>query len=110
MALVTQFLTGIRGFVINQEGDKLAEWLQVEPGSNQYHQLAAELRSSFPQNSAALSNLIDRCLPEEDDVPEGKGSPWAGFNAFILEYMQYWRDVDFNDPVKLHSMLSNLLK
>lgn len=111
MALVTQFLTGIRTCVINQEDDNLAQWLKVEPPvPDIYHNLAAELRSSFPPKSDALTKLIDHCLPEEDEVPEGKGSPWAGFNSFMREYMEYWRDVDFDDAVKLHSMLSNLLK
>jgi hypothetical protein len=111
MALVTQFLTGIRGHVLNQDDEQLAQWLRVEPPVPEtYHHLAAELRSAFPATSDALSKLIDNCLPEEDDVQEGKGSPWPGFNSFMKEYMEYWRDVDFDDAVKLHSLLSNLLK
>jgi hypothetical protein len=111
MALVTQFLTGIRSHVLNQDDEQLAQWLRVEPPvPATYQQLAAELRSAFPAKSDALSKLIDNCLPEEDEVQEGKGSPWPGFNSFMKEYMEYWRDVDFDDAVKLHSLLSNLLK
>ncbi|OIW28442.1 hypothetical protein CONLIGDRAFT_377378 [Coniochaeta ligniaria NRRL 30616] len=110
MALVTQFLTGVRKYVIAADDENLAQWLRVEPPvPDIYYKLRSELQSSFPPNRDSLSKLIDRCLPEEDDVPEGKGSPWPGLNSFINEYMEYWRDVDFNDAVKLYTQLSNLL-
>lgn len=111
MALVTQFLTGVRKYVVAADDESLSQWLRVEPPvADIYYQLRTELQSSFPSHSNSLSKLIDRCLPEEDDVPEGKGSPWPGLNSFINEYMEYWRDVDFNDAVKLYTQLSNLLK
>jgi len=111
MALVTQFLTGVRKHVVAAEDEELAQWLRVEPPlPDTYFQLRTELQSIFPRNSDSLSKIIDRCLPEEDNVPEGKGSPWPGLNSFINEYMEYWRDVDFNDAVKLYTQLSNLLK
>lgn len=111
MALVTQFLTGVRKKVLALEDEALKDWLRVEPPvPDVYHQLGAELRSSFPSNTDALQKLIDKCLPEEDDVPEGRGSPWPGLNSFVNEYMEYWRDVDFNNAVTLYTQLSNLLK
>jgi nuclear mRNA export protein PCID2/THP1 len=112
MALVTKFLSGIRGFVLNQDGAELRNWLKVDPSSagSTYFELSQELKSGFPQNSKSLEQLVDRCLPEEDDVPEGKGSPWPGLNAFIKEWLEYWRDVDFNDMVKVYRRLSDLLK
>ena len=111
MALVTQFLTGVRKYVVAADDESLAQWLRVEPPvPDIYYQLRTELRSSFPSNSNSLSRLIDKCLPEEDDVPEGRGSPWPGLNSFINEYMEYWRDVDFDDAVKLYTQLSNLLR
>ena len=111
MSLVVEFLSNIRSFVLETKGDELSKWLQVEPNvPEQYHQLAQELKTSFPPQGDSLENLIDNCLPEEDNVPEGKGSPWPGFNSFIKEYLQYWRDVDFNNVVKLHTLLSELLK
>ncbi|KAB5577715.1 hypothetical protein GE09DRAFT_529386 [Coniochaeta sp. 2T2.1] len=110
MALVTQFLTGVRKHVLAVEDEGLARTLMVEPPvPDIYVKLRVELQSSFPRNNDSLSKLIDRCLPEEDNVPDGRGSPWPGFNSFITEYMEYWRDVDFNDAVKLHTLLSNLL-
>lgn len=111
MALVTQFLTGVRKYVVAADDESLSQWLRVEPPvPDIYYQLRTELQSAFPRNSDSLAKLIDRCLPEEDDVPEGRGSPWPGLNSFIIEYMEYWRDVDFNDAVKLYTQLSNLLK
>jgi nuclear mRNA export protein PCID2/THP1 len=52
---------------------------------------------------------VEKCLPEEDDVSDGKGSPWPGFNSFIKEYLEYWRDIDFNDPARVHARLSDLV-
>lgn len=111
MALLVQFLTNMRQFVINQDEASLRDWLKVEPPvPDIYHQLSSELRASFPKNGGdALEKMVDRCLPEEDDVAEDKGSPWPGFNSFMKEYLEYWRDVDFNDPTRLYSQLSDLL-
>ncbi|EAQ87907.1 hypothetical protein CHGG_04526 [Chaetomium globosum CBS 148.51] len=110
MAHVVKFLSGIRTFVLEQNGDELRSWLVVEPDvASIYFEMSNELKSSFPANSSALENLIDKSLPQEDNVPEGKGSPWPSFNSFIKEYLEYWRDVDFADIVRLHSRLSDLL-
>lgn len=110
MTLVVKFLSGIRTYVLEQNGDELRSWLVVEPNvSNIYFEMTNELKGGFPANSPALENLIDKSLPQEDNVPEGKGSPWPGFNSFIKEYLEYWRDVDFADIVRLHSRLSDLL-
>ncbi|KAK1755932.1 cop9 signalosome complex subunit 12 [Echria macrotheca] len=111
MSLVIEFLSSIRGFVQAQNGEELRNWLLVENDvSDIYYQLAQELRSSFPDNgSDALEKLVDKCLPEEDNVAEGKGSPWPGFNSLIKTYLEYWRDVDFDNLVRLHTSLSDLL-
>lgn len=111
MALVTEFLTTIRRFVLDQNGDCLRDWLQIENDvAADYYQLGQELRSAFPANgSDALEKFVDKCLPEEDDVPPGKGSPWPGFNSLMKSYLEYWRDVDFDNLVALHTSLSDLL-
>ncbi|KAL2267781.1 hypothetical protein VTJ83DRAFT_5058 [Remersonia thermophila] len=110
MSLAVQFLTSIRGFVLDQNGDELRNWLLVENDvANIYFDMANELKASFPENSPALEKLVEKCLPEEDDVPEGKGSPWPGFNSFVKDYLEYWRDVDFEDLVRLHARLSSLV-
>lgn len=110
MALVTQFLTTIRAFVLDHNGDQLRDYLQVEQSSSAiYFTLGQELRTGFAPNSNALEKLVDNCLPEEEEVPEGKGSPWAGFNAFIKEYLEYWRDIRFDNIPVYHELLSNLV-
>ncbi|KAK0636871.1 hypothetical protein B0T17DRAFT_567142 [Bombardia bombarda] len=111
MSLVVQFLGNIRSFVLAQNGDELRNWLLVENNvSDIYFKLARELMSSFPKNNTdALEKLVDKCLPEEDDVQEGKGSPWPGFNSFIKDYLEYWRDIEFGNTVKVHARLSDLL-
>ncbi|GAB1319084.1 COP9 signalosome complex subunit 12 [Madurella fahalii] len=110
MSLVVEFLSSIRKFLLDHNGDELRNWLLVEhevPVT--YFQMGNELRTGFRSNSNALEKLIERSLPEEDNVPEGKGSPWPGFNSFIKDYLEYWRDADFDDVVRLHSRLSELL-
>ncbi|KAF6814176.1 cop9 signalosome complex subunit 12 [Colletotrichum sojae] len=103
----------IRQLVRAQNSDELRNWLLVEPNANQqYHQLAAELRTQFrarDNSSGGLENTIEKCLPEEDDVPEGQGSPWPGFVTFMKDYMFFWRDVDFDDLLGAHTLLSGLV-
>lgn len=110
MALVTQFLTSIRNFVVSLDGDNLAGWLQVEPGpaSQTYFQLRHELRQSF-RGPQAVEKLVENCMVEVDDPPEGTGSPWPSFTAFIKEYLLYWKDAKFDDLLDLQEMLSGLL-
>lgn len=110
MSLVVEFLSSIRKFLLDHNGDELRNWLLVENEvPDIYFQMGNELRTGFRSKSNALEKLIERSLPEEDNVTEGKGSPWPGFNSFIKDYLEYWRDVDFDDVVRLHSRLSELL-
>lgn len=109
MPLVLEFLTQVRNFVRAQDGDKLRAWLQVEPGSpQQYHNLAGELRSQFRQQG--LDNVIERSLPQDDDVPDGQATVWPGFIAFMKDYLAFWRDVDYDDLLGAHQLLSGLVK
>lgn len=110
MSLIIEFLSSIHGFVLAQNGEELKNWLLVENDVPEiYFQLGRELQSSFPDNgSDALEKLVDKCLPIEDHV-DGKGSPWPGFNSMIKAYLEYWRDVDFDNLVRLHASLSDLL-
>lgn len=110
MSLTKQFLDRIRSFALESNGQELKNWLLVENNvPDIYHNLGLELRQNHPLDSNSLEKIIDQLLPEEDEVPEGRGSPWPGFNSFIKDYLEYWRDIDFTDMVKLHSRLSELL-
>lgn len=119
MTLLTQFLTNLRSFARDQDGDSLRAWLQVSPNaSQQYFGLGAELRAQFGgggparggRGSEALAAAVERGLPEDDDVREGQGTSWPGFVTFVKDYMVFWRDVDFEDLVRAHSQLCGLVK
>lgn len=111
MAQVTQFLTQLRNYVIALDGESLDAWLQVEPGptAQAYFQLREELRQSFGNKRNALESLVDKCMPEVDDPPEGTGSPWPSFVSFVKEYLLYWKDAEFDDLMALQESLSGLL-
>ncbi|ODA77713.1 hypothetical protein RJ55_06315 [Drechmeria coniospora] len=109
MSLLKRFLSEIRQQVREQQGDRLAAWLQVEPSApRQYHVLADELRTAFA-DSKALDNAIDSHLPIEDDVPDGQATVWPGFQAFVKEYLVLWRDIDHDDLLGAHELLSALV-
>ncbi|PNH42378.1 hypothetical protein VD0004_g4884 [Verticillium dahliae] len=111
MTLLIEFLTQIRAFVRQQNGDELRNWLLVEPNASQtYHNLAAQLRTGFrQQDSTALEQTIEKCLPEDDDVSEGEATPWPGFVTFMKDYLLFWRDVDFDNLLAAHTLLSGLV-
>lgn len=110
MALATKFLSSIRGILKSLDGESLRDWLKVEPPlPKDYYDLAAELKSRY-QEDGALEKLMESCLPEEDDVPEGQGTTWPGFLSFMKDYFEYWRDVDFEDLLGAHQLLTALTK
>jgi nuclear mRNA export protein PCID2/THP1 len=115
MALLTKFLSQIHLLVRSQNGDSLREWLRVEPPvPAEYHNLAAELRAKFPRSdassTASLEATIERLLPEDHDVPDGQASPWPGFLSFMKDYLQFWRDINYDDLLAAHLLLSGLVK
>ncbi|EEY18246.1 conserved hypothetical protein [Verticillium alfalfae VaMs.102] len=97
MTLLIEFLTQIRAFVRQQNGDELRNWLLLRTGFRQ-------------QDSTALEQTIERCLPEDDDVSEGEATPWPGFVTFMKDYLLFWRDVDFDNLLAAHTLLSGLVK
>ncbi|KAI9171148.1 PCI domain-containing protein [Paramyrothecium foliicola] len=109
MSLVNQFLLQIRDQVRKQSGDELKAWLQVEPGSpKQYHDLAAELRTQYRQTKT-IEQRLDACLPQDDDVSEGQATVWPGLIAFMRDYLIFWRDVNYDDLLGAHELLSGLV-
>ena len=113
MSITHEFLSHLSGLVRYQNGDELRAWLQVLPSSpQQYHNLAAELRTQFPGRSdgdARLEAAVEKGLPEED-VPDGQATSWPGLISFVKDYLIFWRDVDYGDLVTAHSFLSGLVK
>ncbi|KAI1826458.1 hypothetical protein F4861DRAFT_497310 [Xylaria intraflava] len=108
MSLTIQFLTSIRGFLKTRDGDALRNWLRVEPPLPQeYLNLATELKKGY-RNANAILKLVEKCLPEEDNIAEDQGTSWPGFIAFIKDYFEYWRDVNFDDLLGAHQLLMAL--
>ncbi|ATY58456.1 PCI domain-containing [Cordyceps militaris] len=109
MALVREFLGAMREQVRRQQGDALRAWLQVDSSSGaQYHALGAELRARFA-TPASIDGVVEACLPQDDDVPEGQATPWPGLQSFIKDYLVFWRDIDYEDLLGAHQLLSGLV-
>ncbi|PHH80988.1 hypothetical protein CDD82_1407 [Ophiocordyceps australis] len=108
MALVQQFLAQIRQQVQDQRGDLLRAWLQVEPNApQQYHAMAAELRSQV--TGPDLDQLVERALPQDDDVAEGEATAWPSLQTFIRDYLVLWRDIDHDDVLQSHELLTTVV-
>ncbi|KAH7031121.1 uncharacterized protein B0I36DRAFT_288975 [Microdochium trichocladiopsis] len=108
MSLTIKFLSSIQGFLKSRDGDSLRSWLRVEPPVPQeYHNLTAELRNGY-RDSAAVARLVEQNLPIEDDLPEDQGTAWPGFISFMKDYLEYWRDVDFDNLLNAHQLLVSL--
>ena len=110
MSLVAQFLGQVREHVRAQSGDALRQWLQVEPNSSKtYYDMAAELRSRFASPDS-LEKVIDTHLPIEDDVPDSQATVWPSFQSFMKDYLTLWRDINYDDLLGSHELLTSLVK
>jgi nuclear mRNA export protein PCID2/THP1 len=110
MAVIEQFLTSISGFLHAKDAAKLQDWLRVEPPlPDQYYNLGRELQISYA-DSDTLERYIAKLIPENDSPFLEEGGAWPGFLAFIKEYLEFWRDVNFEDLLETHSQLSGLVK
>lgn len=110
MSLVAQFLTQINQYVRLQQGDNLRAWLQVEPNSaKSYYDMAAELRAKF-NTPSGLEAAIDTHLPVDDDVPDGQAAAWPSFQSFMKDYLTLWRDINYDDLLGTHELLTALVK
>lgn len=110
MAVLEQFLASILSFLRNRDAASLRDWLKVEPPlPGQYYQLGRELQSSY-RDGDALEQYIAKLLPEDGNAKADVGDVWPGFLAFIKEYLEFWRDVNFDDLLQTHQQLSDLVK
>ncbi|KAH8590517.1 COP9 signalosome-like protein complex subunit 12 [Bisporella sp. PMI_857] len=106
MAVIDEYLKGIYGLLKEQNADELQRYLRVEPGNLPavFDQLVQELRASFTNNKA-IDRKINQHIPLDD---EEEGGTSQSFNTFIQTYLQYWRDVNFQDLLETHVKLSAL--
>jgi hypothetical protein len=110
MPIVDEFLSSISNFLGTKNSLQLQLFLRVEPPlPDQYLQLSQELKSSY-RDGNKLELHIGKLVPEADDGDAEVGGAWPGFLAFLKEYLEFWRDVNFSDLLETHTQLSNLAK
>ncbi|KAF7870201.1 uncharacterized protein EAF02_009391 [Botrytis sinoallii] len=108
MAILEEFLESILKFLRAKDGTSLQLWLRVEPPlPDHYFQLGRELKASF-QNSTTLERHIAKLLPDDPNASYEDGNVWPGFLAFMKDYLEFWRDVNFEDLLETHSQLTVL--
>lgn len=112
MAIVDEYLQSILDLLRAKNSTELRFYLRVEPDPrlpDNFLRLSQELKASY-RNGDVLERHITKLLPENDDAKADEGDVWPGFLAFIKEYLEYWRDVNFDDLLETHSQLSGLVK
>lgn len=110
MAIIEEFLSSILGFLRAKDTMNLQLWLRVEPPlPDRFYQLAQELKQSYG-DSNALEQYIEKLLPENKNAKSDEGDIWPGFLAFMKEFLEFWRDVNFDDLLETHNQLSGLVK
>lgn len=60
-------------------------------------------------DSKRLEQHIENALPLNDDDLSEEGGAWTGFLAFMQAYLEFWRDVKFEDLLATHLQLSSLI-
>lgn len=109
-----KFLSGVAGLLRARDALQLQQYILVEPPlPDIFSMLKSELRQAFPdKNDAALERKCSDLLPEDQDGggPDAQGSAWPGFVAFMREYLEFLRDVDVENLLEAHELLSALVK
>jgi hypothetical protein len=107
MAILDEFLESIAKFLRSRDEIQLRLFLRVEPPlPDHFLQLGHELRASY-QDGDNLERHIQKFLPDNGD--SDRLGIWPGFLAFLKIYLEYWRDVNFDDLLETHSQLSALV-
>lgn len=119
MATLDAFLSSLGQFIRNKDPKSLQDWLVVEPPlSEPYLNLIAEVRASFPEikgtdgkpkENKLLEAHIEKLIPLNDDAGPDEGPVWPGLQAFIQKYLEFMRDVNYEDLLTTHIQLSALI-
>ena len=110
MPILDEFLTSISKFLRTRDAIQLRLFLRVEPPlPDQFLQLSQELKASY-RDGDILERHIEKLIPYNDDGKADVGDVWPAFLIFVKEYLEFWRDVNFDDLLETHSQLSNLAK
>jgi hypothetical protein len=109
MAVLELFLSSILKFVRAQDATSLQDYLRVEPPlPDNYAQMAKELQRF--QNTTQIETFVTTSLPEKPANSGGDGDVWPGFIAFMVDYLDFWRNVNFEDLLNTHAQLNQLVK
>jgi hypothetical protein len=110
MPIIDDYLIGVSRLLRSKDASELKLFLRVEPPlPANFAQLGQELKSNYQDNNV-LERKITKLIPENEEVASEEGDVWPGFLAFMKEYLEYWRDVNFEDLLETHSQLSGLAK
>jgi hypothetical protein len=110
MPVIDDYLRGVSQLLRTKNSSELKLFLRVEPPlPDNFVQLSQELKTSY-RDSNILERKITKLIPENEDFNSDGGDVWPGFLAFMKEYLEYWRDVNFEDLLETHSQLSGLAK
>ena len=111
---VDTFLSSIAGFLRSRDAAQLQSYILVEPPfPDIYSTLTAELRNAYPKKRAeALAKKCNDLLPEDlDRRPDDEvGTSWPAFVSFMEEYLGYLCDVNVDNLLETHQLLSSLCK
>lgn len=109
MSVLDHFLTEISRFLRAKDAAGLRSYLKVEPPLPQiYTQLSQELKAAY-RDGSQLDQHISKVVPEDEDAKPDDGNSWPAFQAFLKEYLEFWRDVNFEDLLATHAQLNSLV-
>ncbi|KAI9674198.1 MAG: hypothetical protein M1817_002016 [Caeruleum heppii] len=111
---VDKFLSSLSDLLRTRNALELRSYLLVEPPLPPiYSSLTSELRQAFPKGGNSVNALDRKCtqlLPEDRDrnPDDEAGTSWPAFVTFAREYLEYLRDVNVENLLDTHQLLSSL--
>ena len=108
---IDQFLAEITGLIREKKGEKLRDYLQIEPPFPPLYKLIiSELQKHHPP-STSPDILESKCKTFIPDYEDGEdGASLQSFITFMVKYLQFLRDVNVDQLVETHDLLKSLLK
>lgn len=111
---IDTFLSAISNFLRCRDAVQLRGYILVEPPLPEiYATLTAEVRQCFPPGRGdALERKCNDMLPEDlNRRPDDEiGTSWSAFITFMKLYFEYLRDVNVDNLLETHQLLSGLTK
>lgn len=107
---IDEFLGDLVKVLLAKDGIRLQQALILEPPLPPfYNAVVSELRQVYPASSQAnLEKKIGSFIPERDE--DNAGGSRAAFNAFVVRYFSFLRDVNVDNLLETHDLLKALLR